>query len=143
VLVDFSNQSLGKEIFLVSNSFSEYNVQERQSFRLMKFNVDRTTSHSFTLPSILSNVTRINSGLAIKTRTITIAQTIGGKGGHGGMGRHAINGKIFEMDRVDETVEKGTTEIWEFDNLDGDEIHPMHIHGVQFQVNAHERNSNI
>ncbi|HEX6892212.1 MAG TPA: multicopper oxidase domain-containing protein, partial [Chryseolinea sp.] len=28
----------------------------------------------------------------------------------------------------------GTTEIWEFDNSAGDEIHPMHIHGVQFQV---------
>ena len=38
------------------------------------------------------------------------------------------------MDRVDETVQAGTTEIWEFDNMGGDEIHPMHIHGVQFQV---------
>jgi FtsP/CotA-like multicopper oxidase with cupredoxin domain len=50
------------------------------------------------------------------------------------MGRHSINGKIFEMDRIDETVSAGTTEIWEFDNSSGDEIHPMHIHGVQFQV---------
>ena len=57
-----------------------------------------------------------------------------GEGGHGGMGRHSINGRIFEMDRVDETVKSGTTEIWEFDNMMGDEIHPMHIHGVQFQV---------
>jgi FtsP/CotA-like multicopper oxidase with cupredoxin domain len=38
------------------------------------------------------------------------------------------------MDRIDETVKAGTTEIWEFDNMMGDEIHPMHIHGVQFQV---------
>jgi FtsP/CotA-like multicopper oxidase with cupredoxin domain len=50
------------------------------------------------------------------------------------MGRHSINGKVFAMDRVDETVQAGTTEIWEFDNMMGDEIHPMHIHGVQFQV---------
>jgi FtsP/CotA-like multicopper oxidase with cupredoxin domain len=134
VLVDFSNQGIGKEIFLVSNSFSQYNEQGRQSFKVIKFKVDRSSSSSFTLPSNLSTVQQINSGLAVKTRTINIAQTIGGAGGHGGMGRHSINGKIFEMDRVDETVEKGTTEIWEFDNLDGDEIHPMHIHGVQFQV---------
>lgn len=70
----------------------------------------------------------------METRTIDIAQTIRGEGGHGGTGRHSINGKIFDMDRVDETVEAGTTEIWEFDNMMGDEIHPMHIHGVQFQV---------
>ena len=45
-----------------------------------------------------------------------------------------INGKSFEMDRVDETVVAGSTEIWEFNNMMGDEIHPMHVHGVQFQV---------
>jgi blue copper oxidase len=38
------------------------------------------------------------------------------------------------MEHADETVVAGTTEIWEFDNRLGDEIHPMHIHGVQFQI---------
>jgi FtsP/CotA-like multicopper oxidase with cupredoxin domain len=50
------------------------------------------------------------------------------------MGRHSINGRVFEMDEVDQTVAAGSTEIWEFNNVAGDEIHPMHIHGVQFQV---------
>jgi blue copper oxidase len=134
VLIDFSGHSIGKEIYLASNKFSEYNVQGRQRFSLLKFKVDRTGSSNFTLPSTLSNISPLNPGLSVKTRTIDIAQTIGGEDGHGGMGRHAINGKIFEMDRVDETVSAGTTEIWEFDNSAGDEIHPMHIHGVQFQV---------
>jgi len=134
VLIDFSGLEIGKEIYLVSNKFSEYNIQGRQSFSLLKFKVDKTQSSNFTLPSTLSNVSQINPSLSVKTRTIDIAQTIGGEGGHGGMGRHSINGKIFDMDRVDETVSAGTTEIWEFDNSAGDEIHPMHIHGVQFQV---------
>lgn len=134
VLIDFSGLDVGKEIYLVSNKFSEYNVQGRQSFSLLKFKVDRTDNSNFTLPSTLSNVNTLNPGQSVKTRTIDIAQTIGGGGGHGGMGRHSINGKIFEINRVDETVSAGTTEIWEFDNLAGDEIHPMHIHGVQFQV---------
>lgn len=134
VLVDFSGLAIGKEIYLVSNKFSEFNVQGRQEFSLMKFKVDRTASSNFTLPSTLSNISAISTGLSVKTRVIDIAQMIGGEGGHGGMGRHSINGKIFEIDRVDETVSVGTTEIWEFDNADGDEIHPMHIHGVQFQV---------
>lgn len=134
VLIDFSGVAIGKEIYLVSNKFSEYNVQGRQSFSLLKFKVDRTENSNFTLPSTLSNVSTLNPSLSVKTRTIDIAQTIGGEGGHGGMGRHSINGKIFEMERVDETVSAGTTEIWKFDNSAGDEIHPMHIHGVQFQV---------
>jgi blue copper oxidase len=134
VLIDFSGFTVGQEIYLVSNKFSEYNVQGRQSFNLMKFKVDRTENLNFTLPSTLSSITRLSPSQSVKTRTIDIAQTIPFEGGRGGMGRHSINGKTFDMDRADETVSAGTTEIWEFDNSAGDEIHPMHIHGVQFQV---------
>ena len=55
-----------------------------------------------------------------------------------------INGRTFEMDSVasDEVVRLGDLEVWEFANLGGgmgmmggsDFPHPMHIHGVQFQV---------
>jgi FtsP/CotA-like multicopper oxidase with cupredoxin domain len=134
VLVDFSGLSTGKEIYLISNKFSKYNAQGRQGFKIMKFKVDKISTNSFTLPSMLSDIPALNQGIALKTRTFDIAQMTSGEGGHDGMGRHSINGKIFEMDRVDETVQAGTTEIWEFDNANGDEIHPMHIHGVQFQV---------
>lgn len=135
VLVDFSQVGVGKEVFLVSNSFSEFNVQGRQSFKLMKFKVDRAGSSGFTLPSVLSNIPVVDHMHAVNTRTFDISAMAGGEGGHGGaMGRHSINGRTFEMDRIDETVAAGTTEIWEFDNMMGDEIHPMHIHGVQFQV---------
>lgn len=55
-----------------------------------------------------------------------------------------INGRTFEMESVasDEVVHLGDLEVWEFANLGGgmgmmggsDQPHPMHIHGVQFQV---------
>lgn len=134
VLINFSNQAIGKELYLVSDKFSNYDLQGRQSFSLLKFKVDRAANTTFTLPSKLSTIDDLNPAQSEKTRKIDIAQMIGGEGGHNGMGRHSINGKIFEMERVDETVSAGTTEIWEFDNSAGDEIHPMHIHGVQFQV---------
>ena len=134
LLVDFSDLASGKEIYLVSHKFSEFNVQGRQGFNLLKFKIDRTTSSSFNVPATLPNITPLNPAQAVKTRTFDIAQLIGGEGGHGGMVRHSINGKTFEMDQIGETVSSGTMEIWEFDNLSGDEIHPMHIHGVQFQV---------
>lgn len=134
VLVDFSSLTVGKEVYLVSNTFSKYNMQGRQGFKLLKFKVDRADSSDFTLPSTLSNIPTLDHMHAINTRTFDISAMAEGDGGHGAMGRHSINGKIFEMDRLDETVKTGTTEIWEFDNMKGDEIHPMHIHGVQFQV---------
>lgn len=132
ILVDFSNQPVGREIFLVSNKFSKYNEQGRQSFTIMKFKIDRADTSGFSLPANLSVIEPINPAQSVKTRKFDIAQTVGGMAG--GMGRHSINGRTFDMERVDETVKAGTTEIWEFDNMTGDEIHPMHIHGVQFQV---------
>jgi blue copper oxidase len=131
VLVNFGGLSVGKEIFLQSNSFSKYDEQGRQGFKIMKFVVERNDNSLFVVPTILSSIQKLSTALSVKTRTFDIS---GGGQGHGGSAQHAINGKPFEMERIDETVEAGTTEIWEFDNLAGDEIHPMHIHGVQFQI---------
>ena len=55
---------------------------------------------------------------------------MGGRMGSGGDMR--INGRPFEMDRIDERVPLGDTEIWE---VTGEMMsHPFHIHGVQFDV---------
>lgn len=133
VLVDFSGLAAGSEVYLVSHRFSQYNIQGRQRFKLMKFSVDRLSENSFSLPPILSAIEPIHDDTNARTRRFDIS-AMGSAGGHGGGRGHTINGKTFDMDRVDETVEAATTEIWEFDNLMGDEIHPMHIHGVQFRV---------
>lgn len=44
-----------------------------------------------------------------------------------------INGKSMDMSRIDETIEVGSTEVWEVQNTDGD-FHNFHVHDVQFQV---------
>ncbi|OHX13022.1 copper oxidase [Chromobacterium sphagni] len=46
-----------------------------------------------------------------------------------------INGKIFDMDRVDFVGKAGQVEEWEVDNQ-ADMDHPFHLHGTQFQVVA-------
>jgi len=48
---------------------------------------------------------------------------------------HSINGRNFDMDRVDETVPFGATERWVFIN-DGPFPHPVHMHAVHFRVEA-------
>lgn len=48
-----------------------------------------------------------------------------------------INGKKFDMNRIDMTQKVGETEVWELTNKPdpmGGMIHPFHIHGTQFKV---------
>jgi FtsP/CotA-like multicopper oxidase with cupredoxin domain len=45
----------------------------------------------------------------------------------------AINGKIFDPNRVDEFVGAGTTEIWELKNM-SPMAHPFHAHAIQYQI---------
>jgi FtsP/CotA-like multicopper oxidase with cupredoxin domain len=49
------------------------------------------------------------------------------------MDRHHINGKTFEMDRVDVRVPFGDTEIWTFES-DNTYPHPIHLHATHFKV---------
>ena len=49
-----------------------------------------------------------------------------------GGGAMAINGLPMNMDRIDEEVTQGTTEIWRI-SVD-DMLHPFHIHGCSFRI---------
>ncbi|MFE4424679.1 multicopper oxidase family protein [Streptomyces sp. NPDC056817] len=44
-----------------------------------------------------------------------------------------INGKSMDMNRVDEVVPAGATEIWEVERGDGN-VHAFHLHGATFNV---------
>ncbi len=136
ILINFENYPIGKEIYLTNKAF-DGGAQGQQEFRIMKFVINQQVTDTFKIPSILSIIPLIPIGTVSKTRTMKIKGMMEGMSGmNGSMGSamHTINDKIYDLNRIDETVQAGTTEIWEFDNSNGDEIHPMHIHGVQFQV---------
>jgi len=50
-----------------------------------------------------------------------------------------INGKTFDLGRVDLVGRRGEIELWEIDNQ-SDMDHPFHLHGTQFQVVEREQN---
>jgi bilirubin oxidase len=56
-------------------------------------------------------------------------------GGMGGVttGAFTINGRSFDMNRIDATSQVGAVELWEVVNPTGMD-HPFHVHGTQFQV---------
>lgn len=79
----------------------------------------------FSIPENLSEANFPTRSEASKTRQIRLSMQM--------MQGHTINGKRFSMNRVDEQVKQGDTEIWEFVN-ETDQPHPMHVHAVQFKV---------
>ncbi|MBI5856847.1 MAG: multicopper oxidase domain-containing protein [Sphingobacteriales bacterium] len=134
VLVNFAGLSIGDELFLENRTFSGAGTaQGKQAFKIMKFKITQVVSDIFTVPSTLSNIISLNASGAVKTRNFNISNAGMSMGMGGGM-RHRINDKVFDATRIDEIVNANTVEIWVFDNSQGDEPHPMHIHAVQFQV---------
>ncbi|GHH86198.1 multicopper oxidase family protein [Streptomyces capitiformicae] len=55
------------------------------------------------------------------------------RGRHFDLKLSGINGRDMEMSRVDETVTRGTTEVWTVRNSNG-MPHNFHVHDVQFRV---------
>lgn len=141
LLMDFSSYSLGTEVFLFSNVFTGASTQGKQKFNILRFIVKENSTEQFVLPAVLSTIHKIQTASATKTRTFSISEMsmsgmsdMGNMGGMTMTGMHQINNKVYDKNRIDEEVQSGSTEIWVFDNSKGAEPHPIHIHGVQFQV---------
>lgn len=134
VLVDFSKSASGTTTFLKSVPFSAGGVQGSQDFRLMKIVIDSVVGDTTTPRVSFSPLDLPKEANSVRTRRFEMTAMAHGGGGHsmgGSMGMHQINGKSWDPRRVDDSVVAGQTEIWEFTNP-SDEIHPVHIHGMQF-----------
>ncbi len=134
VLVNFAGLTPGAEVFLESRMFNNGgNAQGKQGFKIMKFKVTQTISDGFTVPAILSILNFISPSSSSKTRNFII-NAMQMSSGMNMTGIHRINDKTYDKNRIDENVSANATEIWVFDNSQGDEPHPIHLHGVHFQV---------
>lgn len=90
------------------------------------------------VPTHLVSRPGVESAKAAKRRRFVLGMgmtgggMMGGSGMGGGMGMATINGRAFDMDRIDEQVRLGDTEIWE---VSGEMMaHPFHVHGAHFEV---------
>jgi FtsP/CotA-like multicopper oxidase with cupredoxin domain len=136
--VDFSGRSVGDQMRLVNLPSAA--PDGGTLFPVMTVQIDREVSVSMMLPERLSTITWRNEAAAVNhraPRSFTLAMG-------GGMG-WTLNGRTFEMTDVarDEVVKLGDLEVWEFINRPGGGMgmmggmtlpHPMHVHGLQFQV---------
>lgn len=89
---------------------------------------------SIQIPERLVERPRPDASRVKTRRRFVLSMGMGGMMG-GGTGEGSsmfINGRAFDMNRIDEKVRLGDTEIWE---VSGEMMsHPFHIHGVQFEV---------
>src|SRR6266498_4163288 len=73
------------------------------------------------VPARLARHAPLDPGSATRTRRIEITSS------------NSIDGKSMDMDRIDQVVTVGTTEVWEVRNGSGS-FHNFHVHDVQFEI---------
>jgi blue copper oxidase len=103
-----------------------------EGFDVMRFDVNSLAVDDVTLYTRLPESAEIHTrwGTADATETRSFVMSFAG---HMGSGGFVINGKSFSMERVDEFVRSGATEIWTIYNMTP-VAHPFHAHAIQWQV---------
>lgn len=115
IVVDFSEFN-DKSVKLISNDDL-----------ILEFVIDGELEKSPDIPEELVEVSEIADDEVLNTRIFEL-QSMGISG--------TINGKYYDMDRIDERVTLNATEYWVVRNAGGMMAtgHPFHVHGTQFQV---------
>ncbi len=129
LLVDFSRKKINDNVELLSIPIVDNG--NSQPFSIYKFNIAYEGKKNFSMPHALSSVEAIPVSEAVNNGAPKVFELFPKQG----IG-WTIDGLPYEMDeaRPKETTKLGTTEIWEFDLSNAGMIHPMHVHGSQFQV---------
>lgn len=151
IWLDLSGRKLGDEFALESLAFETGETEGMMTtnapvlgaaMRIMRVKVDKQSAETLKLPEKLTAITPLPASAARNAAAprqfkITLNGMI-----------WLVNNRQFEMDKVaaDEVVNLGATEIWEFSNeknpgamMDANGMpHPIHVHGVQFNVISRE-----
>ena len=124
VVIDFSEYDIGDEITL-TNQAGDGDMAE-----IMRFRVARTGPKPAPIPQALSDMSAyddLDESAAEVTRNFEFEKD----GERDGMEMWAVNGELFDPDRIDAKPPAGSVEIWE---LSADPAHPIHLHQVPFKV---------
>jgi FtsP/CotA-like multicopper oxidase with cupredoxin domain len=133
VLVDFSKESTYALISLLVEQMGGNNFEAMRIAVKGKPKVTTMAQYLRTPEKIPESEASNVRGFIMETMSMG-----GGRMGMGMMGRRlTINGKKMDINRIDEQVQLGSTEIWEITNRSAMMMsmpHSMHLHDVQFQI---------
>ncbi len=129
VLIDFASAD-SETVRLVADT------NGRNTYTAMEFHIGNQDAEFLSVPEYLTSIEPIQESEARLTRRFELQFGMGG--------RMFINGRQMNMNRIDEVVRLGDTEIWHIVNIDGmggggmsgmmSQPHSFHIHAVQFQI---------
>lgn len=112
-----------------SNLILESSYLNGVAFPMLRLIVGPQTADPVTtIPGTLVTQTPPDESESVETRIKTLTGT-----GMVAMGQFLINGAMYDMDVVNDTIILGSTEVWHFVN-NTNIAHPMHLHGVSFYV---------
>ena len=135
ILFNFNPYAIGNSITLQSQTFSGVGTQGTQ-MDLLRFDIIGDLSSGGIVPQNLAPINYYDINDITGTRTFTLSQ------GMMGNGMHRINGLTYDMNRIDENIPFDKLEEWKFIN-NTNNFHPMHVHGVLFQVYSRNGNTNL
>ena len=130
ILIDFSSRTEGSSVTLLTLPFDEAPEETWQGWGMdiVRFDITGPPKTTSTIPLAMRPIQLLTESQAIQSRGMQLSMIHA----HPDM-FHLINGEVYDMNRIDERVEAGSIEMWQFINV-SDEPHPMHIHGAQFQI---------
>ena len=116
IVIDFTNDA-GKEFIL-----SDIDA----GFDILKIKVSKNATSTTKTPSKLIDLSSViaDKTQAVKTRVFELNMR---------QMRFTINGKLFDKDRIDETINVDEVEIWEIKNL-SNMVHNFHMHATHFHI---------
>ncbi len=135
ILFDFFPYSIGNSVTLQSQAYSGVGNQGAQ-MDLIRFDIVGDLSSGGAVPQNLPPINYYDINNITGIRTFTLSQ------GMMGSGMHRINGLTYDINRIDEVIPFNELEEWKFIN-NTNNYHPMHVHGVLFQVYSRNGNTNL
>lgn len=124
LVIDFSAFEPGTRVVLHNDVGREDSTKT-----VMAFDVQGPARDHSRVPRRLRRRGEVELGAADVTRRIVMTLNLE-------LGRWEMDGKVFDMDRIDQYIRFGDTEIWQVDNpgMNPPIPHNLHLHGVHFQV---------
>ena len=124
IIIDFSKYTKGD----VVNLFNDNEF-------VMSFRIGDAAEDLTEIRDSLAVIEKMDENIATGVKIIVLD----------GMGHMvSLNGRKFDIDRVDDNVALGDVEVWEITTTSGmmmgSQGHPFHIHGTQFQILSRDGN---
>lgn len=133
VIIDFSRFPKGSSVFLmnIANQNNGRGPNDRNMLpvgdEVVRFDIvlDSKGPDNSRIPSSFRPAPEINLSEVKAQRTFRFERSGGG---------WAVNGRIFDANRIDAHVKQNTAEIWTIQNNSGSWSHPIHIHFEEHRI---------